>query len=167
MRIITLKQQASTRSRALLRQAQEHFSTEMPEVEIRFNLRGQAAGVVGFFSDHKPVIRYNAQLLSENSAHFLATTIPHEVAHVVSRTLHGPSIRPHGAEWKAVMRFFGLEGKRCHNYDISRSKIRRIKRFDYHCACRLHQLSSIRHKRILAGQVYMCRQCGVELRPAG
>ncbi|HSQ08780.1 MAG TPA: hypothetical protein VLM84_13975, partial [Chromatiaceae bacterium] len=42
---------------------------------------------------------------------------------------------------------------------------RRLRRFDYHCACRTHQLSSTRHYRALAGQTYYCIACRDLLRP--
>ncbi len=35
----------------------------------------------------------------------------HELAHVVARELHGTRIRPHGPEWKSLMRDAGYEPK--------------------------------------------------------
>lgn len=159
--------QARNRTDALLRRAAIHFSSAMPRVDIRFDLRGQSAGMVCFSIGAKPVIRYNALLLAENDRRFLDTTVPHEVAHVVSRTLHGPTIRPHGAEWRQVMSFFGVDSRRCHDYDISRARTRQMRRFDYQCACRAHRLTSIRHNRVIAGQVYLCRHCGTRLEAIG
>lgn len=162
-----LFEQARKRTNSLLNQAAAHFASTMPRVDIRFDLRGQSAGMVCFSSEKEPVIRYNALLLAENDRRFLDTTVPHEVAHVVSRTLHGPKIRPHGSEWRKVMRFFGVDSKRCHDYDISRARTRQIKRFSYRCACREHRLTSIRHNRVNAGQVYLCRHCGTRLKATG
>lgn len=35
----------------------------------------------------------------------------HELAHLAAFELHGPHVRPHGAEWKALMRAAGYEPK--------------------------------------------------------
>jgi len=152
---------------ALLQQAATHFRIPTPEVEIRFDLRGQAAGQVRFAAPRCPLIRYNALLLRENGIRFLARTVPHEVAHVIARGVFGPHIRPHGAQWRAVMDLFGADNRRCHDYDTRRASARRLTRYPYHCACREHALTSIRHHRILAGQRYYCRHCGEALQLGG
>lgn len=38
---------------------------------------------------------------------FLAEVLCHEVAHVAAWEIHGDGIRPHGREWKALMRLAG------------------------------------------------------------
>jgi SprT protein len=153
------------RTLALLKQAERHFHHAMPKIEIRFDLRGKSAGMVRFQEGNKPVVRYNMQLLSENHESFISQTVPHEVAHVVARSVFGAGIRPHGAEWRTVMAFFGSEATRCHEFDVSRSVSRRLRRFSYRCTCREHQLTSIRHNRVLAGQTYQCRICRSALTP--
>jgi SprT protein len=155
--------QARSRTLHLLRQAADHYRIPTPRTEIRFDLCGKAAGQVRFPRRGRPLIRYNRQLLLENGERFLDRTLPHEVAHVVANRLFGPHIRPHGAEWQAVMQLFGADSSRCHDYDTSRSNTRRLTRHPYRCGCREHALTSIRHNRILAGQVYYCRTCGEAL----
>ena len=161
------ERQVTARTRDLLRQAEGHFRTPMPPVAIRFDLRGRNAGMARFAPGKPPEIRYNPTLLAENPGDFLARTVPHEVAHVVARALFGTKIRPHGNEWKGVMNWFGVEASRCHDYDVSRSRARRLQRFPYRCACRRHWLTSVRHNRVLAGQTYYCRACKRVLEPAG
>jgi len=151
------------RTLALLKRAERHFRHVMPTIDIRFDLRGKSAGMVRFQDGKRPVVRYNMQLFSENHETFIARTVPHEVAHIVARTLFGAGIRPHGEEWRAVMAFFGSEATRCHEFDISRSVSRRLHRFSYRCNCREYQLTSIRHNRVLAGQTYQCRTCRAAL----
>jgi len=153
------------RTLALLKRAEQHFCHAMPTIEIRFDLRGQSAGMVRFQKGKRPVVRYNMQLFSENHETFIARTVPHEVAHIVARTLFGAGIRPHGEEWRAVMAFFGSKATRCHEFDVSRSVSRRMHRFRYRCDCREHQLTSIRHNRVLAGQTYQCQVCRTVLTP--
>jgi SprT protein len=151
---------------ALIRRAEHHYGISIPNVEIRFDLVGTAAGMVLFPSGKSPVIRYNPILLQHNQQDFLAQTLPHEVAHLIARKLHGESIRPHGNEWKAVMQFFGADSLRCHNYATENVPVRKMRRFPYTCGCQQHQLTTIRHNRIQKGQTYPCRQCGEPLRSA-
>ncbi|MCW8944600.1 MAG: hypothetical protein OQL27_07480, partial [Sedimenticola sp.] len=51
------------------------------------------------------------------------------------------------------------EASRCHSYDVSRSSRRSLKRFSYQCECRTHELTSIRHNRVLKGLRYHCVNC--------
>ncbi|MES9897908.1 MAG: zinc ribbon domain-containing protein [Sedimenticola sp.] len=90
--------------------------------------------------------------------------LPHETTHLASRTLFGSGIRHHGKEWQGVMKFFGADIQHRHQFDTSRSIRRRLQRFTYHCSCTTHQLTSIRHRRVLASQVYRCRVCGKALK---
>lgn len=150
---------AEKETRALIEKSEHHFMQAMPAVEVRFDLRGQAAGKVTFQKNSAPVISYNMALLLENKERFLSQTLPHEVAHIVARTLFGTDIKPHGPEWQGVMNLFGVEANRCHDYDTSRSRVRRLQRYSYRCDCGEYQLTSIRHFRILRGQSYYCRKC--------
>ena len=59
---------------------------------------------------------------------------------------------------------FGVAPERCHRYDLSAVRGRALQEFDYHCSCRGHRLSSIRHNRVLAGGSYICRRCATALR---
>ena len=161
-----LMEQASRRSRELLRLAADHYGMPTPRVEIRFDLRGRAAGQARLPARGRPVIRYNLQLLAENGEAFLDRTVPHECAHVIAYRRHGGRIRPHGPEWKAVMKLFGADSGRCHDFDVSTVSSRQMTRHPYHCDCREHALTSIRHNRIQSGQSsYLCRSCGQALRP--
>lgn len=154
-----LHQEVEALTQQLLATAGNRFQQDPGKVIVRFDLTGKAAGMAIFPARSTPVIRFNALLLTENRDDFLKRTVPHEVAHIVARRLFGKKIRPHGPEWRQVMQLFGAEASRCHNYDVSRSSRRTLKRYPYHCDCRTHQLSSIRHNRVLQGQSYHCRSC--------
>jgi len=147
----------------LLKSAGEHYGKDPGKVELKFDLTGKTAGMALFPRRAKPIIRLNALLLIENQEDFLKRTVPHEVAHIIARGFFGKRIKPHGAEWREVMQLFGAEASRCHSYDVSRSTRRTLKRFSYHCECRTHQLSSIRHNRALNGQCYVCVHCKKQL----
>jgi predicted SprT family Zn-dependent metalloprotease len=99
-----LMREASHRTEALLERARRHFAVHIARPEVRFDLRGKAAGQVRMAPGRVWQVRYN-----------LPT--------------------------------------------------RRLRRFDYHCACRTHQLTSTRHYRALAGQTYTCVACREPLRP--
>lgn len=161
-----MQQQAHELTERFLAQARG-MGIDIPPVRLRFDLRGTTAGQAILRDPRQPEIRLNAQLLAENGAEFLNRTIPHEVAHLAAYYRKGrrPQ-RPHGPEWQALMQSFGLVPERCHRYDVSRARVRRLITHTYRCACRTHELSSIRHNRIGRGETrYHCRSCGQELRP--
>jgi SprT protein len=165
----TLKARVVDRTMDLLHEAGSWLCLALPEPEVRFDLRGRAAGQARFGGPRPGtgswLIRYNPALLAANADDFLAETVPHEVAHLAAFARHGTRIRPHGPEWRAIVRRLGGVGERCHRYDLASAPVRELCRFDYHCGCRNHRLSSIRHRRVLAGQVYVCRSCAGPLRP--
>ncbi len=156
--------QVERRTRALLERAGQLLGVEVPRVEIRFDLKGLAAGQVRLPQAAPPVIRYNPKLLENNAEAFLQQTVPHEVAHVMVARRYRQKVRPHGPQWQSLMRRLGAEPKRCHDFDTSRSQGRRMARFTYYCGCRSHQISAVRNNRIAAGQSYICRSCGEQLR---
>lgn len=160
-----LQTQVVERTHELFRQADTRAGSPLIRLEVRFDLRGWAAGQARQRAGGPWVIRYNPLLLRENPEAFLTETVPHEVAHVIAFLRYGPRIRPHGAEWRAVMEGLGAAPERCHHYDLSRVPRRTHRTFPYHCGCGEHELTSIRHHRVLAGQTYLCRRCAGPLRP--
>lgn len=162
---LNLTEQTRRFTLSLLETAGEHFGVALQPVDIRFDLRGKAAGMVRFVSPGVPVIRYNRTLLEKYGDSFIRQTVPHEVAHVVVAARYPYRTAPHGQEWRSVMEFFGAEPSRCHAYQIDGTGVRRLARFGYRCGCREHQLTSIRRNRIARGERYYCRHCGELLKP--
>jgi SprT protein len=160
-----LEHRAAEDTLRLLRIAAGHFRVQIAVPRIRFDLRGKTAGQVRIAPGRACLVRYNAALLIRHSSAFLAQTVPHEAAHVVVFHVHGPPRRPHGGEWQNVMRLFGAMPERCHSFEVDGLQTRRLRQYDYHCGCRAHRLSSIRHNRVQGGQIYLCRCCGQHLRP--
>ena len=146
-----------------LQLASDAFGENFDLPEIRFDLSGKAAGYFKCFSNGHCLINYNPGLLLKNKDDFIGRTVPHEVAHMVAYLLHGKKIRPHGDEWKAVMKVFVADPSRCHDYDVSGIKTRQYRRYLYQCSCRSHQLTSIRHNRVMSGLRYICKQCNQQL----
>lgn len=142
-----------------LQAAEQLLGIQLPSVVIRFTLSGTTAGKVRLSNGASPVINYNRLLLHEQSVHFLAQTIPHEVAHVVVWHRYGRRARPHGAEWQRVVTLLGGQAQRCHSYPTQHLHRRHYQRIEYRCGCQSHQLTLIRHYRIIKGQGYRCRHC--------
>ncbi|MGH8528334.1 MAG: SprT-like domain-containing protein [Nevskiales bacterium] len=143
----------------LLSLAQAHFQQVFPVPRIDCALRGLQAGQA-YVEDN--LIRLNGGLLRAHGDSFLRETLPHELAHLIVWRLHGRRVRPHGAEWQAVMRLFGAEPERCHSFEVQPS--RRQREYVYRCACKTHQLSAVRHGRIQRGGRYVCLHCQTPLR---
>lgn len=147
------------RARPLFHQA----ARKLPAVSVRCDLRGASAGQVRRLRDGALAVRYNLAMAEQQPEEFLAETVPHEVAHVVTAVCHG-RVKPHGREWRAVMQWFGFAApQRCHRFPTPASG-RSQQRWSYRCSCREHLLSTTRHHRAQRGLGYLCRACGGTLR---
>ena len=140
---------------------------KQPQVEIRCDLRGKAAGQLRRYQDGRLVIRYNLAIARLQPQAFIDETVPHEVAHLLVWLLHGRKARAHGPEWQSMMRYLGIEQpQRCHQFEMPQGNTRRQRRWAYRCDCSEHQISTVRHNRMQRGQSYNCRSCGGLLRPS-
>lgn len=154
-------------TREVLRKAERIFNCPFPSIPVRFDLTGRAAGMYcqrnnsGFGC----WIRYNPQVFAADFAHHCKDTVPHEVAHYVTRLLH-PSAKGHGPEWKRVARLLGAAPKATGNYSLEGVAVRRQRRHVYVCDCQTHQLTTLRHNRAQKGARFVCRKCRGTLHPA-
>jgi SprT protein len=162
------RRQACEATRACLRRAGEIYRREFAPIPVRFDLRGRAAGMYRV-REGRRWIRYNPWIFARHPEDSLGQTIPHEVAHYIADALYGlRNIRPHGVEWQAVMHALGAEPRATGRYDLEGIPVRRQRRYDYHCDCTTHQLSSCRHNRVRRREMtYVCRYCGAPLVVAG
>ncbi|QUM77707.1 SprT family zinc-dependent metalloprotease [Moritella sp. 24] len=135
-------------------QAEQRLNRNFPRPQINFNQRGKAAGSARLQTNE---LRFNPVLLRENQQHFIAHTVPHEVAHLLVYQIFGRT-KPHGKEWQQIMnKIFDLTAKTTHEYDVSSVK---GKTFTYACQCTEHQLTIRRHNKIVRDNVkYICRFC--------
>ncbi len=164
-----IRHRAARRVAELMHRAAEARRCELPRVEVRFDLRGLAAGQYRCeWRDGRPrcLIRFNPEVFALDPEQHLRETVAHEVAHHLTFHLH-PRARPHGPEWAAWMAFFGLEARARGGYRVDGIRARRQRRFGYRCACdgREHALSATRHNRIQRGVRYRCPRCGETLQP--
>ena len=157
------RQQAQVRraTMACLGQAGQLFQLARESVAVTFDLTGRAAGMYRVRAGER-IIRYNAYIFAKYFDDNMAVTVPHEVAHYVTDRLYGlRNIRPHGREWKAVMRSLGADPSVTARYDLTGVPVRRQRRFSYRCECGTHQISTRGHNKIQRGQLnYLCRRCG-------
>lgn len=111
---------------------------------LGFDLRGRAAGVARARSWN---VRLNAVLLQENEAEFMHHVIAHELAHLYTRKLYGPDVRPHGAEWKRVMRTLDAPVLTRHRMDTSNSRIQ-TRQYRYRCPCTVWNIGPKNHAKL-------------------
>lgn len=137
----------------------------LPRPEVRFDLRGSTAGQCVWVRGSAPLLRFNLSMAARQPDRFVTTTVAHEVAHLVTTACHG-HVRPHGKEWRAVMRHLGIAApQRCHDYALDERELRKQRRWPYHCDCGTHHISTTRHNRVeRATASYLCRRCGSALR---
>lgn len=105
-------------------------------------------------------LSFNMPFLRDNFEYMMNSTVPHEVCHYLAEFNSNKTVG-HGRLWKLFMRHYGYEPNRCHNMTLPES-IRRTS-FTYACSCMEHNLTKIRHNKILKGTKYYCVHCNSEL----
>ena len=149
-------------------QAEVLLGREFDRVPVVFDLRGTAAGMFKAQGNHR-VIRYNPWIFAKYFTENLRDTVPHEVAHYIVHEVHDlRRVKPHGAEWRALMRTFDADPEATFKLDLAGIPRRRQRTHPYHCQCRPPPVSSTRPNRAMAGKgTYCCRYCRAPLRYAG
>ncbi len=148
--------------------AEQKFQRKIPSPQLKFDLRGAAAGQFRGSKD-QAVLRFNSQLFALYFGDNLEHTVPHEVAHYVVFQLFirgrlRSRVHPHGNEWKAVMYLFGVPAEVRHQYDVSQIPVRRERRVLYQCGCQEHRIAMRTHRKMVQGQQRACTKCNQILR---
>ena len=82
-----------------------------PTVKLNSRLKTTAGRA---WVDSKPqIIDLSTELFWEHTEHFVADTIPHELAHLVAFTIFGDP--GHGRGWYTVLASMGINTTRCHD----------------------------------------------------
>ena len=166
MSIVTLQQHHQTISDQLtsaISDAERYFGQSFAMPEIRYDLRGQTAGLALL---REWVIRLNTEILFREPESFIAEVPKHELAHLITHKMFGP-VKPHGKEWKLVMsEIMQLPPKTTHRFEVT--KTRQERTFPYSCQCegqtKVHQLGIRRHYKVLRKQAnYLCTRCKTPL----
>ena len=160
------QQEVETLTHWYVEKASEQLKQKIGRIPVLFDLTGRTAGMYRVKRNQR-CIRYNPFIFARYYKDSLQNTVPHEVAHYVVDHIYGrKSIKPHGRQWQSVMALFNREPKVTGNYDLTGLPGRNYATFAYRCQCKTHQLTSIRHNRILRGQTqYSCNRCGYNLKP--
>lgn len=132
--------------------------------EILFDLRGCVAGRAYWIHNK---IRYNLGLAIDNYDDFMKETCFHEAAHIITNLYFNRRVI-HGKEWKWVMcEVLRVEPQRCHNYDVSKHRVKKRRRFVYDCHCSENCMCGPKHHNMIqrgfAG--VRCRMCRKYLLP--
>lgn len=151
--------------RQCIKDAEQWLDVSLPDVDILFNIKGSAWAYYQR-KDQQRSIRFNPYLVRDHLQETISDVVPHETAHFVVDSYYRKRCRPHGQEWRQVMRHFGIPNPSIrHQKDISQIPVRRQTRHTYRCNCRDYELTATRHNRIVRGtQRYSCRQCGETLK---
>jgi len=138
--------------------AEQKLKQSFKEPYIIIRKKGTIAGTAHL---QNWTITLNAQLLLDYKDNFIQEIVPHELAHLFVYSLYG-KVKPHGKEWQWMMEtILGLPAKRTHQF--TNAKLQQT-RFQYHCDCQVHSLTSIRHSRTVHNQaVYRCVRCQQKL----
>lgn len=129
--------------------AEKYYNTTIKYPRVTYDVRGTCGGKANFGNWQ---VKFNPILLMENVDDFLARTVPHELAHLITDQVyphaHQPGFKvvgygavrrkkrsPHGSEWQSVMRVLGIsDPTRCHSYDVTRAAVRKKNRYVYICS---------------------------------
>ena len=144
--------------------AQNVFKKTFELPKISYKDMGRTAGRAFCLSNE---IHFSPTLFKENVETFLARTVPHEIAHLITYKLYPHTMMgiyrrsPHGREWRFVMQQLGVKDiSRCHTYDVSSvSRSHTRTKWRYACLCKEHLVSSTIHNRVQRGASYMCNKC--------
>lgn len=104
--------------------ARERFG-DFPQVEIRYDLKGRAAGMAcckisratGQASEF--VLRFNREAMQKDWVYMVKETIPHEVAHIVGFALPHMGAKNHNAQWQRISQELGCKGERYHKMELT------------------------------------------------
>lgn len=154
--------QAMKKTRECLLMAETHYGRPFLLSDVTFDLTGQAAGMLSVRERRTFTIRYNRALLEANPQHLITQTVPHEVAHLVAFQQFGFGIKPHGQEWKSVMKsVFHLQPDRLHTMDTS---ISTGASFVYKCNCPRELVFTKRMHSKIQKSAYRCEKCSFIIR---
>ncbi len=158
------RRRVEERTRDCLDIAGRELHREFASIPVLFDLKGRSAGMYRV-NGNRRVIRYNPWLFARYFDSSLVTTVPHEVSHYIVDVIYGMNAtRPHGPEWRRVMRLLGAEPDVRGDFDMAGIPSRRQRRFLYACQCRRHRLSTVRHNRAQKQcMIYLCKYCHATL----
>lgn len=137
------------------------YSTQFPVPEIKFTVRGTAAGWADLDNGF---INFNDKLLSRNEQTFIDEIVPHEVCHMICSLVHPEMTDYHGPEWQEMMRRLGVEPNALHKYDVN-DIIRKTKKFACVNCGKVFNLPPDKWKAWEKGQNFTHKPCKARIVP--
>lgn len=141
----------------------------MPFVKLS-NRMTRASGKCSFrYSTETFTLTFSAPIIQQNNLdQFLARTVYHEVAHLVTQAVYGEM--GHGSSFAFVMRKVlgrsNVQSTRCHSFKTTARNVRNARK-EYKCSrCGdTITLGAIQHKRLVSGHSsYSHPRCGARIR---
>jgi SprT protein len=154
--------------------AEARYKMKFDMPTILYHQIGRTAGWAKYSTY---TIELNADFFNNGHVEdMINNTAVHEFAHLVTHKVYGGNefsyssvfggerrsrtVKPHGNEWKSVMRGFGLDPERCHDYNLEGVKTKGGPRIEYTCNCgKTFEISRTIHNRILMGNNRFCKRC--------
>jgi len=164
-----MKRAVNKRIKELTLFAKEKWNLDI-KVKIEYNL--DSARALGTYSPREKTINLNYKLLMEYKELYIEDIVVHEFAHAIihNKYPYGTNgrkrVMPHGKEFKAVCSWFGIDGKAStslFNDNTTMKKVNKQNTITYKCNCQEHELSKVRHNKILRGASYTCKNCRTKL----
>lgn len=151
---------------AIIELGEKLLGVKLPNVEVRFDLRGKCAGqAIRCYEagEYYYSVRFNINFVERGGSayeHLLHNTASHEIAHIFCMAY--PKFgRNHDSGWKRVCVMLGGTGERCHNEEVTFAK---GKTFAYTASCgTVVNLSQVRHNKIQKGASFTLRSTGGKL----
>lgn len=139
--------------------AEVKFGITMPDVQVRFDLRGRAAGMA-CKRGNLYYIRINKNHLmlgGKTWEHMIDNVIPHEIAHTVCQFNPGFG-RKHDGGWKRVCIALGGNGERCYSDEDAPEAIAMLQPYVYITTNGSEvRVTKVIHKKIQSGHSYAYR----------
>lgn len=149
--------------------AEAKFNITLPQIDIRFDLRGKSAGQAGCTTNrltgqtYNMYLRFNRehmQLGGKTWEHILNDTVPHEVAHTVCQAF--PKLgRNHDRGWAMVCKALGGNGLRCYSQEDAPEAVAKARPYAYTTSTgHVVAVSPTIHSKIQKGAAYLYRGKG-------
>jgi len=154
------------------------FDLHPSDIPIVFYPKGRTAGRarwVGYSKEETSQIKtwnleFSVEAIGMDWNDMYLDTIPHEVAHIVTRFVYGRTEgNKHGPVWVRIAKQLGCNGERCHSMPLTKSRRRRpsVKQLYISDAGTECVVGPIQHKRFQNGEykTFTITRTGEELFP--
>lgn len=124
-----------------------------------------AKNTLAFYRPSTKTVHMNKVIMNTLDDETLKNILIHEIAHHVTKIVCPNRKQEHGPEFKKIDRMLGglgqtkIDLKDNRDAFMTQSSTRKSTTFTYVCGCDTHQISKIRHNKILKGSKYSCGKC--------